>query len=251
MKYQLETIPVWEAYEKEGECPLCELVEKLERHYVDFFLGHSVMVPETRIEVNRIGFCPHHFTLLYDGGNKLGLALMTHTHMNELIGRLKKELGALQRDTIYGRGIAKTLKRDRRLHQKLSKNSTEYAKQKDNCMICDRLNSTLKRYAFTIVHLWKKNNEFRETFHKSKGFCLPHFHFVNIMAAEVLSQKELGRWLEVLIPIEQSALDRLESEVHRFTQKFDYRSDSIPWENARDALPRALQKLTGVSFGDE
>ena len=44
MKYQLETIPVWEAYEKEGECPLCELVEKLESHYVDFFLGHSVMV---------------------------------------------------------------------------------------------------------------------------------------------------------------------------------------------------------------
>jgi hypothetical protein len=248
MKYKLETIPVWEAYEKEGECPLCELVEKLQSHYVDFFLGHSVMVPETRIEVNRIGFCPHHFALLYEGGNKLGLALMTHTHMNELNGKLKKELGALQREATSGRGM--TLKKDRRLQQRLSKSSTDYAKQKESCMICDRLNGSLKRYAFTIVHLWQKDGEFRKSFQQSKGFCLPHFHFVNLMAAEVLSRKDLSRWLEELIPIEQEALDRLEVEVHQFTQKFDYRSESIPWGNARDALPRALQKLTGVNFSD-
>jgi len=252
MKYQLETIPVWEAYEQEGECPLCVLMEKLERHYVEFFLGNSVMVPETRIEVNRVGFCPHHFSLLYAGGNKLGLALMTHTHMKEQIGKLVNQLGRLLREVrkSSSRRFVEAIKERHGLLQKLDKSSQDYATQNHSCMICDRLTGTLKRYAFTIIYLWQKDSDFRERFQHSKGFCLPHFHLVNVMATEVLSRKELGRWLEELIPLEQSALDRLETEVHHFTQKFDYRSGDISWENARDALPRALQKLTGWFFRD-
>jgi len=252
MKYQLETIPVWEAYEKEGECPLCALVEKLERHYVDFFLGNSVMVPETRLEVNRIGFCPHHFSLLYAGGNKLGLALMTHTHMKALIGKIEKQLGGLLREArkSSSRGLARAIKKGPSLLQKLNKSSRDYTAQNRSCMICDRLTGTLKRYTFTVIYLWQKNSDFREIFQHSKGFCLPHFNLVNVMASDVLSRKDLVRWLEELIPLQQSSLDRLETEVHHFTQKFDYRSDDIPWENARDALPRALQKLTGWFFRD-
>ncbi len=253
MKYQLETIPVWEAYEKEGECPLCTLVEKLESHYADFFLGNSVMIPETRIEVNRTGFCPHHFSLLYAGGNKLGLALMTHTHMKELIGKLEKQLVGLLREArkSSSRGFVRGLKEGNSLPHKLSESSQNYATQKKSCMICDRLTGTLKRYAFTIIYLWQKDSEFQERFQHSKGFCIPHFHFVNLMAMEVLSRKELGRWLEELVPLEQRALNRLESEVHHFTQKFDHLSNDIPWKNARDALPRALQKLTGWFFRDD
>ena len=42
MKYHLDTIPVWDAYHEEGECPLCILEDKSEKSYVDSFLGGSV-----------------------------------------------------------------------------------------------------------------------------------------------------------------------------------------------------------------
>ncbi|MDZ7852596.1 MAG: DUF6062 family protein [Halomonas sp.] len=64
VKYELQTIPVWDAYEHEADCPLCYLEQKLEADYQRFFLGSAVMAPEMRVEVNRIGFCARHFSLL-------------------------------------------------------------------------------------------------------------------------------------------------------------------------------------------
>ena len=253
MKYQLETIPVWEAYEKEGECPVCILEEKTEKHYVDFFLGNSVMVPEIRVQVNQSGFCPHHFALLFSGGNKLGLALMTHTHLTELNKRLEKQLGKLLKAarTLSSDGLVKGIRGGQSLSRSLRESSRDYSDHNCRCMICERLSNTLKRYAFTIVYLWQKESDFRETLQKSKGFCLPHFYFVNEMAAEVLSGRQLAAWIGDVVPLEQGNLRRLETQVHHFTQKFDYRSDGIPWKDARDALPRALQKLTGKFPRDE
>ena len=51
MRYQLDTIPVWDAYKAGGECPLCALRAQNEEMYVDSFLGASVMEPDTRVEV--------------------------------------------------------------------------------------------------------------------------------------------------------------------------------------------------------
>ena len=57
VKYHIDTIPVWDAYHQEDQCPLCVLEYKCEKEYVDFFLSGSVMEPSTRIEVNKTGFC--------------------------------------------------------------------------------------------------------------------------------------------------------------------------------------------------
>lgn len=95
MKYHIDTIPVWDAYHQESECPLCILEHNLEKNYVESFLGASVMESDTRIQVNRSGFCSHHFKLLYDAQNRLGLALMTHTHLKELIGKFERQSKAV------------------------------------------------------------------------------------------------------------------------------------------------------------
>ena len=64
MKYHIDTIPVWDAYKAADECSLCVLEYQSERAYIDFFLSGSVMEPDTRIEVNKFGFCPSHIKLL-------------------------------------------------------------------------------------------------------------------------------------------------------------------------------------------
>ena len=91
MKYELETIPVWDAFKQECECPVCILHDRAEETYLKFFLGNSVMVPEMRVEVNKTGFCPEHFQKLLQKRSPHYLGLMTHTHFKELITKLENE----------------------------------------------------------------------------------------------------------------------------------------------------------------
>ena len=94
MRYHIDTIPVWDALKQQGECPLCALRRSIEAADVDRFLGGSVMEPDTRVRVNEKGFCQRHHVLLYAQQNRLGHALMTHTHLKETAGKAHKLLDA-------------------------------------------------------------------------------------------------------------------------------------------------------------
>ena len=43
MKYELETIPVWDAIKDDNECFLCTLMKQSEQVAVSYYLGSSVM----------------------------------------------------------------------------------------------------------------------------------------------------------------------------------------------------------------
>jgi len=245
MKYHLETIPVWDAYKEDSECPLCILENKAEKQYIDFFLGSSVMEPDVRIEVNKIGFCPEHFTLLYKVQNRLGLALLTHTHLKETIEKFKKQTAALMNEQSGSFLFSKMIKRKTEKQNPVDHFYTQILKQRDNCMICNRINEALKRYTYTILHLWDNDQEFKKQMMESKGFCLYHFASLVHMAGETLSARKCSLFLEDIIPLQMKALERLENELFWFTQKFDYRNQDKPWGNSKDSLPRTLQKLTG------
>ena len=250
MKYELETIPIWDTYRMDGECPLCILDEKAERGYIDFFLGNSVMVPEMRVEVNKTGFCPGHWLKLFEAEkNRHPLGLVCHTH-------LKESMSALEREE---RGLAakagKTAKLDTGpddtegetgpLMKLISRYAETLRGRERDCMICSRVDYTVKRYAFTIVYLWRKDREFREAFDASRGFCHHHLPFILEMAVEVLGRKDLGAFVCSTLGLQEKSLRRLEGELLWFTQKFDYQNDQKPWGTSKDALNRTLQKLSG------
>lgn len=248
MKYHIDTIPVWDAYHQEDQCPLCVLEYKSEKEYVDFFLSGSVMEPSTRIDVNRVGFCGNHFKLLYNEKNRLGLALITHTHLKETIEKLDKlgkALGSKQDDSLASKLGSLLPKRmggpDAALNNLLSWLDEHH----ESCMICDRIENLLNRYAFTILHLWQKDQEFQKTISDSKGFCLHHLALMMKIASETLSSKSFDEWTSFIIPIELESLNELEADLEWFTLKFDYRNQDKPWGNSRDALPRSIQKLSG------
>ena len=60
MRVQLDTIAVWDAIKSGGECFLCSLKKQAETRSVKFYLGPSVMNPETRVKVNQSWFCHDH-----------------------------------------------------------------------------------------------------------------------------------------------------------------------------------------------
>jgi hypothetical protein len=250
MKYQLETIPVCDAYEEEGECPLCILEEKAEKRYIDFFLGSSVMAPEMRVQVNKSGFCPHHLTLLFKGKNRLGLALMAQTHLHELIERL----GPLQKRLLNKAGLkGPGQKKDSPgpYKKRMSNSFVNFIEaRRTECLICDRMKTALKRYAFTLVYLWQKDDEFREIVKSSRGFCLHHLGLVIEMAEEILSRKKLGSWLQEVLPLQMKNLKRLEEAIYTFSRTFDHQSDAGNAEKEKDTLRKTLQKISGKLFNN-
>ena len=86
----LDTIPILDAYKQETECPLCAMEAACERQFLDVALGGAMMEPDTRVATNEKGFCAEHFRKLYAMENKLSLALMTHTHLKDVIASAHK-----------------------------------------------------------------------------------------------------------------------------------------------------------------
>jgi hypothetical protein len=243
MKYELETIPIWEAYKAVTECALCHLKHKVEQDFVQFFLGGSVMQPDIRGMVNEIGFCEKHNAMLFTGGNKQGLALMTHTHLLQTLRNMEtyeKKLGTSDRST-------HTFTMKKGVTTKELTQYTDFLKHTGiSCVLCNKLFRALNRYTFTIVYLWEKDRDFRTTFLTSKGFCLPHSAGLMLMADETMTGKKKYEFIQELISLQRKNLVRLEEEIHWYTQKFDYQHTDKSWKMSKNALPRTIQKLAGL-----
>ncbi|NLJ40148.1 MAG: hypothetical protein GX352_00835 [Clostridiales bacterium] len=247
MKYHIDTIPVWDAYSAKLSCPLCYLYHKSEMEYVDFFLGGSVMEPATRIDINKSGFCGKHFQLLYEENNRLGLALITHSHLIETIKELKNLSNMLvpeQKKSLSWRFKRWLGEKFKKYPAPLSQMTNRLDTLHESCMICGRLESLLDRYAYTILHLWQNDDKFRIVLAASDGFCLHHFSLIMKMAKKALAPNKLDLWVNTIVPIQLKSLDKIEADLLWFTKKFDYRNQDKPWGDSRDALPRAIQRLS-------
>jgi len=254
MKEKIYTIPVTEAFSEDCECPLCLLESRLEKEYIDYYLGPSLMEPDCRIDTNKKGFCRRHYELLYNRQeNRLGLGLITDTHIREQLERLKDAAKPLLggHDSSRGPGFSlgsltskfspKT-QTDSGPASKLLKLLTEL---ENSCTICGRLEYTMDRYLDVIMYLWSKESDFRKTFSEKKGFCLVHFRMLIQAAEKYLNADKRKEFLGILAQQQLENMDRIEKELEWFTKKFDYRYNDAPWGNSRDALPRSIQKLKG------
>ena len=94
---QIYTIPVNEAFDKSLAdpacgCPFCTLYKKLQSDNLDIILGASMMEPDIRIKTNKLGFCGKHYSMMFEKKNRLGLALMLESHLDELRDDIGKKL---------------------------------------------------------------------------------------------------------------------------------------------------------------
>ncbi len=239
MKYTLDTIPVLDAYKADCECPLCQLRIACEDQYVDSMMSSAYMEPDWRVKTNETGFCMRHFELMFERRNRLGLALMTHTHMQEVIRSLNEILqsGAPQ-------GFFSSFRSEKSsLPQKIRA-------RVDGCVICDQVENAIHRYAYTVAQLYFTNAEFKAMFEQSKGVCLPHLALLLEIAEKTLSSAQYRAFQSALAALELANLKRIEGELEGFTLKFDYRNADKPWGNSRDAVERAINKLMGACVGE-
>jgi hypothetical protein len=234
MKYELETIPVWEALRRESECFLCDLMRDSEHDAISYCLGDSVMNPETRVRVNRIGFCVRHWEALAAAGNPHPLALIGHTYVGETLHALQSSFGTLH-----------AAKPGRKTAQAAEGLSQVLRERERGCLVCEQMGQRLDRYVFTTIRLWTDDAEFRAALKSGKGVCLHHLEALLKMSTSVLDTHAAGMFAKELSSLTEENLRRLEHQVWWMTQKYKAEHASSPWNGCEDAQKRLVRKLIG------
>lgn len=242
MRYHIDTIPVWEAMEKETACPLCALYQKCEETEIDRSLGGSVMEPDARIRVNERGICCKHHQQLFMMQNRLGHALLVDSHSKEHLKKLDKLVPApVPKKSLFGGNKNASILP---LAEALESLST-------SCVICEDIDSHMQRYMYTFLHLWKTDIKFRKTWEASKGMCLPHAAEMLRHASKRLNTAQQAEFAQSLLALVKSNLAEDEKDLEWFTLKFDYRNQAKPWGNSRNALERTINRLRGLCIAPD
>lgn len=235
MKEVLYDIPVNDIFDIPCECPVCAMKKKLEDDSVAFAMGPSYMEDDIRLTTDKIGFCKDHMQMMYDFENRLGLALILNTHMQNMM----KDIEKLQKKGHSPSGGLFTKKTKSALFEYTERIS-------HSCFICDRIRDTFERYLITTLYLYEKDMDFRKKFKSCKGFCLEHYGKLFELAPKYLSGQALEDFTTDLNKIFLENFKRMQEEVSWFIDKFDYRNVNAPWKTSKDALPRAMTKVNGI-----
>ena len=243
MKYQIDTIPVWEALEFDGHCLLCTLQAKTEAGEIARVLGASVMEPDVRVRTNELGICQKHQQMMFASGNRLGHALLMDTHAAEVLQKLSKiQAQAEKQYGTNGKAFAK-----RTSAQPIADKLRALT---SSCVVCDTVHTHMERYIYTLLHLWKTDPKFQRTFAACKGICIPHAADLIEASEKHIPAAQRGAFISVCLRLAQAHLAEDENDLLWFTQKFDYKNQDKPWGNSKDAIERTVNRLRGYCLGE-
>lgn len=232
-------IPVNDAYSEQNGCPICRLRGLAEKNYLEYYLGPSLMEPDTRKITNKTGFCPVHMGKLNQAvTNRLGLGLVMHTHLkdfnDELNPKLKSAIPAKS-------GLIKG--RNSEYKHRLNSIADLIDERVSRCPICDNMNDAMKHYIEVICWMFSHDNEFKDKFTKAECHCLPHTALL-LRQASSLSQNEASDFVTALYENNSQSFDSLISDVEYFTLKFDYRNTDKPWGTSKNSIQRSMRFLS-------
>lgn len=244
MNKNIATFPLTEAFRAGDECPFCNLERSAEQHAISFILGSAYMEDDIRAATDAIGFCRHHYKMMYDYGNRLGSAWILSTHMKKLNEELTKEL----KDFTPGKTsmLGRMKKTDMSGADAPQTSIGNWVKKKtDSCYVCNHFNEIYGRYLDVFFDMLKKDAEFQELFRQSKGFCLPHFGDLMEAAEKRLNDAQKKDLYPLIFSMMQENMERVQKDVAWFVEKNDYRNKDKDWGQSRDSIQRAMQKCAG------
>ena len=237
MREQLHTIPVNDAFDLGGECPVCNMIQEIETKAIDFTMGPSYMEDDVRGETSKKGFCQKHMGLLYKNQNRLGLSLIIKSHMDKVIKdieKLSKSNTRIPTPFLFKK-------------QGDSSGVASYMEHlDDSCYICDNVNRTFDRYIATVFYLYKQEDMFRKKFRECQGFCNKHYGLLYKQASMHLSGEQLKDFYKELNSLYLDNMKRVRDDLEWFINKFDYRYADEPWKNSKDALQRSINKTNSI-----
>ena len=239
MQAHIHTIPLIDAVTAGDECPFCFALQKLEEDTVEYTIGTccSYMEKDVRAITDRLGFCRHHYGMLWRYENFLGLAMMTQTQLQAV----QEELAAVDPVTPPKRSPFRRSKPEESPDAALLRWAR---KRRDTCAVCVHMEDNYRRYLGTFFTMLKEK-EFRDALEQGKGFCLEHFADVMEAAREHLPEAQRAWFYPTMYRLMQENLARVKGDLDLFIIRHDYKHRDDDPKNSRDALPRAVEKLAG------
>ena len=225
------TIPINAAFDQHDGCPLCRMRDKLEEQTLDYTLGAAMMEPDVRIAMNRAGFCRGHLQALRQRKNKLALALILESHLDELLKVLEQPSAGAKRGLFSKKNDGNDA-------------AEELSRFASGCFVCERISATEKRYAANTAWLWETDKAFREKVKSQSFLCLSHSALLLRAAKATLKPENYQSLYEALAELLKKHVSSLRQDVTAFTVSFDHRNAGIPLtEEARSAVDRSLEWL--------
>ena len=208
-------------------CPLCVLVERIERKAVDLFLYDQVNDISRRdaLRASR-GLCHEHSAMLAEGRSALGVAILSRDILRAMTAELESEGGG-------GAGLG-WLKG--RLGSSAGAQLADRIGPQAGCPMCaERPRIEAPLIAGLLRNL--RDAGFAQAFEAAGGLC--RIHLANALrAADAGDARNLAA--------RQAAIwRRLEAELDEFIRKHDHRFQGEIFEGERDVWRRALRASSG------
>lgn len=221
MRESLLTIPINEIFEPKCGCPICRMRNMLEFRTVDYIMGAAMMEPDVRMETNRLGFCHTHFRQMLRQKNRLSLALMLQTHIEECGDCISARKGIF-----------------------LPKKQRKISEINNSCFVCSKVDWGMERLMVTFFEMFGDAG-FRNLFNEQEYVCLPHYDLLLSLAPSYLQKSALSNFNSILKSLVKKGADSLYADVSKFCSMYDYRSVGADWEGSEDAIERSIAYLTG------
>ena len=227
MRDDITSIPISEVFEPRDGCPICRMRDMLESRVVEYITGAAMMEPDVRIETNQQGFCFTHFQMMLKKRNRLGVALMLESHLDEM----EKQ--------VFAGGLPLVGKSSR-------KQAKSAGHATCSCFICNQVDWAMERMLANVCRLWENERDFRQLFEEQNTLCLPHFSLLAETAANSMNKKQAPDFTKTASILSRKYLAELRGDVSHFCKMFDYRNngEDADWGNSKDSIERAVWFLT-------
>lgn len=224
MRESILTIPVNEIFEPKCGCPICTMRNMLETRTIEYIMGAAMMEPDVRIETNRLGFCKTHFDQMLKQKNRLSLALMLQTHLQELDSSIFAKKGLLEKKTAKQKKVSQI---------------------NEECFVCSKIEWGMSRLMVTFFELYGKEKEFRDLFDQQEMLCLHHYDLL-VGRLDEIDKKYQSQFVNACNALVKKQLDLLIEDVSHYCNMYDYRNGGkdADWKNSKDAIERAIRFLT-------
>ncbi len=216
MRDTIYTIPINDVFAPKCGCPVCHLREMLEKRCIDYIMGAAMMEPDIRIETNKYGFCKEHFAMLSQQKNRLSLALILETHIDELLAK--------------------------HMPPSVKKGAVPVS---ETCFVCREIDQAAGKLLDTALKLYHSDSSFRALFLEQEFFCWEHYELLCKKAAETMNRKQAAQFTADLTELVKRYLTGLRGDVHSFSTMFDYRNaESAKNDEAvKTSIERAIRFL--------
>ncbi len=242
-----------EAMQQSG-CPVCRLIDRAVRQYVDVFFYENITTVQRRAEIREArGYCSVHGSMLLGHSRMLGAAIVHQDVINDVLRELNKTLPPTEPTARAGAGAGagigasrKGLRKPQSLDDLTSvplRNAALNAiRPKRNCPLCEyeRDRETVLLRAL-VDHM--PEPEMRAAFEQSSGVCLPHVQ----MALQLRGLSADG--LRTTMQIERDILARLKRELDAYVDKSNGSYDYEGMGAEADSPTRGVKIVSGRVFG--